>query len=173
LTYFPLMSAWVKSRHDVLKSPCPLYPQKRTLPCASWMSALCHYRTFHASKFRSLDYVVGDQQDITVDRQSQSSCSFHVDYQLELSWSFHRQLRRLRPSEWWTGSNGHREIEGVTPKQLPAPSSHVLPSDNVEGVPRLTPLYGAAPFLLPLRGKVPQRCFTQALTITFALSCGF
>ncbi len=37
--------------------------------------------------------------------------------------------------------NGHREIEGVTPKQLPAPASHVLPgsdrpvsnSDDVSG----------------------------------------
>jgi hypothetical protein len=28
--------------------------------------------------------------------------------------------------------DGHREIEGVTPKQLPAPSSHVLPSTDVE-----------------------------------------
>jgi hypothetical protein len=25
--------------------------------------------------------------------------------------------------------DGHREIEGVTPKQLPAPASHALPSD--------------------------------------------
>jgi len=30
--------------------------------------------------------------------------------------------------------DGQRYIEGVTPKQLPAPSSHVLPSDNVEPV---------------------------------------
>ena len=29
------------------------------------------------------------------------------------------------------------------------------------------------PFLLPLRGKVPQRCLTQALTITLTLGCGF
>jgi hypothetical protein len=26
--------------------------------------------------------------------------------------------------------DGHREIEGVTPKQLPAPASHVLPGSN-------------------------------------------
>jgi hypothetical protein len=26
--------------------------------------------------------------------------------------------------------NGHREIEGVTPKQLPAPASHVLPGSS-------------------------------------------
>jgi hypothetical protein len=26
--------------------------------------------------------------------------------------------------------NGHREIEGVTPKQLPAPSSHTLPDEG-------------------------------------------
>jgi hypothetical protein len=30
--------------------------------------------------------------------------------------------------------DGHREIEGVTPKQLPARSSHVLPSTDVEPV---------------------------------------
>ena len=27
-------------------------------------------------------------------------------------------------------SDGHREIEGVTPKQLPAPASHVLPGSD-------------------------------------------
>jgi hypothetical protein len=26
--------------------------------------------------------------------------------------------------------DGHREIEGVTPKQLPAPASHVLPGSD-------------------------------------------
>ena len=26
--------------------------------------------------------------------------------------------------------DGHREIEGVTPKQLPASASHMLPSDD-------------------------------------------
>jgi hypothetical protein len=34
----------------------------------------------------------------------------------------------LRP---WRYPNGHREIEGVTPKQLPAPdASHTLPNSN-------------------------------------------
>jgi hypothetical protein len=28
--------------------------------------------------------------------------------------------------------DGHREIEGVTPKQLPAPSSHVLPNSGIK-----------------------------------------
>jgi hypothetical protein len=32
---------WVKSRHDTLKSQCPLYPQKRTLLDDACMSALC------------------------------------------------------------------------------------------------------------------------------------
>jgi hypothetical protein len=32
----------------------------------------------------------------------------------------------------WPG--GREEVEGVTPKQLPAPASHELPSDNVEPV---------------------------------------
>jgi hypothetical protein len=36
---------WVKSRHDTLKSPCPLYPQKRTLRGDNSMSALCQKRT--------------------------------------------------------------------------------------------------------------------------------
>ena len=36
---------WVKSRHHGLKSQCPLYPQKRTLPADNWMSALCQKRT--------------------------------------------------------------------------------------------------------------------------------
>jgi hypothetical protein len=36
---------WVKTRHDTLKSPCPLYPRKRTFLSAVSMSALCHKRT--------------------------------------------------------------------------------------------------------------------------------
>jgi hypothetical protein len=36
---------WVKTRHHALESPCPLYPQKRTLADDSWMSALGHKRT--------------------------------------------------------------------------------------------------------------------------------
>jgi hypothetical protein len=30
--------------------------------------------------------------------------------------------------------NGHREIEGVTPKQLPAPSSQALPKSDQDDV---------------------------------------
>jgi hypothetical protein len=36
---------WVKSRHDTLKSPCPLCPQKRTSMGATGMSALCQKPT--------------------------------------------------------------------------------------------------------------------------------
>jgi hypothetical protein len=35
----------VKSGHAALKTPRPLYPQKRTSPADSWMSVLCHKRT--------------------------------------------------------------------------------------------------------------------------------
>jgi hypothetical protein len=35
------------------KQQCPLYPQKRTLPGYSWMSALCHNRT-HASQQKAI-----------------------------------------------------------------------------------------------------------------------
>jgi len=31
----------VKSGHAALKTPRPLYPQKRTSPADSWMSVLC------------------------------------------------------------------------------------------------------------------------------------
>jgi hypothetical protein len=34
----------VKSGHDALKSRCPHYPQKRTLPDDTWMSAKCQFR---------------------------------------------------------------------------------------------------------------------------------
>ena len=37
---------WVKSRHDALKSRCPLFPQKRTLLSTTRMSALCQKQTF-------------------------------------------------------------------------------------------------------------------------------
>src|SRR6516162_1549825 len=32
---------WVKSRHRVISSQCPLYPEKRTLELSREMSALC------------------------------------------------------------------------------------------------------------------------------------
>jgi len=32
----------VKSGHDTVELRCLLYPRKRTLPGATWMSALCH-----------------------------------------------------------------------------------------------------------------------------------
>ena len=40
---------------------------------------------------------VGDQQDVTIARQSYCSCSLQVDDQLELGRSFDRQVRWLRP----------------------------------------------------------------------------
>jgi len=36
---------WVISGHDVIKSRCPLYPQKRTFAERIGMSALCHKLT--------------------------------------------------------------------------------------------------------------------------------
>jgi hypothetical protein len=39
---------WVKSRHRAVKSPCPLYPQKRTSLSVTGMSALCQKRTSRA-----------------------------------------------------------------------------------------------------------------------------
>jgi hypothetical protein len=37
---------WVKTRHDALKTRCPLYRRKRTLPGDNWMSAKCQKQTF-------------------------------------------------------------------------------------------------------------------------------
>jgi hypothetical protein len=37
---------WVKSRHDALELPCPLYPRKRTSFTAAGMSALRQKQTF-------------------------------------------------------------------------------------------------------------------------------
>src|SRR5690242_10334674 len=39
------MSALGQSRHEALKSRCPLYPRKRTARHDSWMSARCQWRT--------------------------------------------------------------------------------------------------------------------------------
>ena len=43
----------VISGHDGANMRCPLYPQKRTLEGASWMSALCQKRTFHSETARA------------------------------------------------------------------------------------------------------------------------
>jgi len=40
---------WVISGHDVIKSRCPLYPQKRTSVNAIAMSALCQKRTLRSA----------------------------------------------------------------------------------------------------------------------------
>src|SRR5262249_48699880 len=49
---------------------------------------------------RSLDQLIRDQQDVTIDRQSHRSGRLHVDDQLELGWSFDGQLRGLCPFEY-------------------------------------------------------------------------
>ena len=48
----------VISGHCITSVRCPLYPQKRTLPGASWMSALCQKRTLA----RLIDYLVGKRE---------------------------------------------------------------------------------------------------------------
>src|SRR6516165_2475656 len=52
-----------KAGHETLKSRCPLYPRKRTLPGDSWMSALCQKQTFcGAAKLRLFDHLIGECQ---------------------------------------------------------------------------------------------------------------
>ena len=47
----------VKSRHDTLKSPCPLYPGKQTSVSATGMSPLCH-----SAARKLLGYLVGNRE---------------------------------------------------------------------------------------------------------------
>src|SRR5262249_40328962 len=42
------------------------------------------------TRARSLDHLVGNQQNVTINRQSHFSRSLHVDDQLELCWPFDR-----------------------------------------------------------------------------------
>ena len=49
---------WVKSRHWIGARRCPLYSQKRTLPTATRMSALCQKQT----SVISFDYPIGGSE---------------------------------------------------------------------------------------------------------------
>jgi hypothetical protein len=54
----------VKSGHAALKTPRPLYPQKRTSPADSWMSVLCH-NSCTATKSGRFDGAVLPRADTT------------------------------------------------------------------------------------------------------------
>jgi hypothetical protein len=51
---------WGKTKHAALKSPCPLFPQKRTSRSAAGMSANCQKRTFGQSRRPSGDSKLKD-----------------------------------------------------------------------------------------------------------------
>src|SRR5262245_14640037 len=75
----------LQSRPKVSKRSVPVPMNARFTPIADialTMSALGQKRTSMALE-SAVDYVVGNQQDVTIDRQSRSSCSFQVDDRLE------------------------------------------------------------------------------------------
>jgi hypothetical protein len=52
------ITAKLVAKHRILKSRCPLYPQKRTLPAGTWISAKCHKQTsFTQSDWQGLNKI--------------------------------------------------------------------------------------------------------------------
>src|SRR6476469_7837830 len=79
----------------------------------------------------SFDHLVGDQQDVTVDRQSHVSRSLHVDDQLELGRPLDRQVPWLRPFKYLV------YIGGGAPEQIVEVRSVGHQASGVHELPRL------------------------------------
>src|SRR5215472_205890 len=79
----------------------------------------------------SLDHLIGDQQDVTINCQPHFSRSLQVDDKLELGWPFDGQVRRLRPFEYLV------HIRSGTPEQIVKVRSVGHQTSGVHELPRL------------------------------------
>src|SRR5215468_8563302 len=103
-----------------------LASNKQTTPPGS-----CLHRPSAKRNGPSFNHLIGDQQDVTVDRQSHRSRSLQIDDQLELGRSLHRQVRRLRPFEYLV------HIRGGAPEQIVEVRSVRHETSGVHELPRL------------------------------------
>jgi hypothetical protein len=82
----------VKSGHAALKTPRPLYPQKRTSPADSWMSVLSKsgHRTYQGERIRHIAIMMGLAEN---DTETEARLVKFKNEMEKLGWSEGRNLR--------------------------------------------------------------------------------